>query len=119
MREHETLYQRLEILEQANLIECRVTKQTEKIIALIYKENLDVDIEKMEMFTTHIAIAMQRILKGKEEKPLDRSVLEALEAECGYDEAFKLSRKVYETVNIDFPKTEQEYLVVHLCNLLS
>lgn len=40
MREHETLYQRLEILEQANLIECRVTKQTEKIIALIYKENL-------------------------------------------------------------------------------
>ena len=46
MREHETLYQRLEILEQANLIECRVAKQTEKIIALIYKENLDVDIEK-------------------------------------------------------------------------
>lgn len=68
MREHETLYQRLEILEQANLIECRVAKQTEKIIALIYKENLDVDIEKMEMFTTHIAIAMQRILKGEEEK---------------------------------------------------
>ena len=65
MREHETLYQRLEILEQANLIECRVAKQTEKIIALIYKENLDVDIEKMEMFTTHIAIAMQRILKGE------------------------------------------------------
>lgn len=50
---------------------------------------------------------------------MDRSVLEALEAECGYDEAVKLSRKVYETVNIDFPKTEQEYLVVHLCNLLS
>lgn len=38
MREHETLYQRLEILEQANLIECRVAKQTEKIIAFVYKE---------------------------------------------------------------------------------
>ena len=119
MREHETLYQRLEILEQAGLIERRVAVQTDKIIGLIYQGKPEVDTEKMEMFTTHIAMAMQRILKGEEENPLAEAVLEGLKEEPCYEEAVALAQKVYETVDIAFPQTEQEYLIVHLCNLFS
>ena len=119
MRENEELYQRLEILEGAGLIEKRVAEQTEKIIRLIYSGKPEVDAEKMEIFVTHIAMAMQRILNGQKEEPLSEAVLKELQEEASYENAKSLAQKVYETVNIEFPMVEQEYLIVHLCNLFS
>ena len=118
-RENEELYQRLESLEGAGLIEKRVAEQTEKIIRLIYSGKPEVDAEKMEIFVTHIAMAMQRILNGQKEEPLSEAVLKELQEEASYENAKSLAQKVYETVNIEFPMVEQEYLIVHLCNLFS
>ena len=119
MREHETLYQRLEILEQAGLIEKRVAEQTDRIIRLIYGAKPEVDTEKMEMFTTHIAMAMHRILNEENENPLAKEVLEGLKEEAVYAQVEALAQNVYETVDIEFPQVEREYLIVHLCNLFS
>ena len=118
-KEHENLYQRLDILEQAGLIEKRVAEQTDIIIQLIYAGETEIDMEKMEMFTTHIAMAMQRILNGTEENPLAQETLEALQEEAVYEGAVKLAEKIYEAVSVDFPDVEREYLTVHLCNLLN
>ena len=117
MREHETLYQRLDILEQAGLIAKSVAEQTDKIIGLIYEDNPEVDLEKMEMFTTHIAMAMQRISNGEEENPLGEEVLEGLEEEDVYPQVAALAEKLCEVVDIEFPQVERDYLLVHLCNL--
>lgn len=74
----ENLYERLDILEQAGLITPFVSEQAKKIVELITECGSPMDEEKMAMFTTHIAMAIQRILNGDVENPLEEAVLEEL-----------------------------------------
>ena len=67
----ENLYERLDILEQAGLITPFVSEQAKKIVELITECGSPMDEEKMAMFTTHIAMAIQRILNGDVENPLE------------------------------------------------
>lgn len=71
----------------------------------------------MAMFTTHIAMAIQRILNGDVENPLEEAVLEELRKEEAYEKADEVAEKIYDIIEVEFPETEKEYLVVHLCNL--
>lgn len=119
MEGQETLHQRLEILEQSGLIEKHTTEQTGKIIGLLYGKGHEPDMEKMETFITHIAMAMQRIQNSEYEQPLAKEVLEDLKTEAFYEEAKKLAQEIYGIVDIEFPQAERDYLIVHLCNLLS
>ena len=89
MEGKETLHQRLEILEQSGLIEKHTTEQTDKIIGLLYGKGHEPDMEKMETFITHIAMAMQRIQNSEYEQPLAKEVLEDLKTEAFYEEAKK------------------------------
>lgn len=118
MEGQEGLKERLEILRESGLIEGHTAEQTLKIIGLLCAREQRPDMEKLETFTTHIAMAMQRIQKGELEQPLAEETLEDLQREASYKEAEKLAQQIYETVEVDFPQAEREYLMVHLCNLL-
>lgn len=119
MNENEALYQRLEILEKSGLISRQAAAQTERILKLLLSRGQKMELEKLEIFTTHIAMALQRILNGQYETPLDRDVLEGLKEEKAYAEAEIFAGKIKETVEIELPDVEAEYLIVHLCNLFS
>ena len=115
----ENLYERLDILEQAGLITPFVSEQAKKIVELITECGSPMDEEKMAMFTTHIAMAIQSILNGDVENPLEEAVLEELRKEEAYEKADEVAEKIYDIIEVEFPETEKEYLVVHLCNLFS
>lgn len=117
MNDVDMLYERLEILEGSKLIEPNVTEQVKKIILLLFQRNKPIDTEKMEMFTTHIAMAIQRIINGEREKPLDDEVLRDLKEEEVYTEAEKFAQDIYKNIDVEFPDAEKGYLVAHLCNL--
>lgn len=119
MTERECLYERLLILEKADLITSQVTAQVKKILNLLAEQERRLDPEKLETFITHIALALQRIDKGQYEEPLNEAVLEELKVESAYPEAERFAAKFKNAVNVDIPKTEEEYLLVHLCNLFS
>ena len=94
-------------------------EQAKKIVELITECGSPMDEEKMAMFTTHIAMAIQRILNGDVENPLEEAVLEELRKEEAYEKADEVAEKIYDIIEVEFPETEKEYLVVHLCNLFS
>ena len=119
MTERECLHERLSILEKAGLITSQVTAQVEKVLNLLGEQERRLDQEKLETFTTHIALALQRIDKGQYEEPLNEDVLKELKKESAYPEAEKFAVKFKDAVGVDIPKTEEEYLLVHLCNLFS
>ena len=119
MNEMETLYERLAILEQGGLITPHVSEQVKKIIGLVFERKERPDMEKLEMITTHIAMAIQRILNGERENPLDDAVLAGLREEAVYPDAERFAQNIYEHTDIEFPEVEKGYLVVHLCNLFS
>lgn len=92
----ENLYERLDILEQAGLITPFVSEQAKKIVELITECGSPMDEEKMAMFTTHIAMAIQRILNGDVENPLEEAVLEELRKEEAYEKADEVAEKIYD-----------------------
>lgn len=119
MNEKEELYERLKILEQCGLITIYVSEQVKIIIELLFQSKEELDTEKVEIFITHMAMAIQRILKGEYENPLDEEILKDLEKEEVYTKAKIFSEMIYKSVDINFPETEKGYLIVHLCNLFS
>lgn len=101
----ENLYERLDILEQAGLITPFVSEQAKKIVELITECGSPMDEEKMAMFTTHIAMAIQRILNGDVENPLEEAVLEELRKEEAYEKADEVAEKIYDIIEVEFPET--------------
>ena len=69
------------------------------------------------MFITHLAMAGQRILEGKEEKPLDGQILESVKQEPAYSKALDFLTYMLNQTDLEFPDTEKDFLTVHLCNL--
>ena len=63
-------------------------------------------------------MAGQRALDGVEEEGYDSRILEELKAEEGYDRALGLRDSMLCGCGIPFSSTEQEFLLVHILNLI-
>lgn len=109
---------RLKILEDNKLISSDVAGSCRKVASLLEKRIIPLNNEKFEMFMTHLAMAMQRIVDKKEENPIGEEVLNAVKSEPVYPEAVKLAEQVGSLFPEKITETEQGFLEVHLCNLL-
>lgn len=119
MELREELYMRLQILEDGGLTSSEVTGCCKKVIELVLGEKADIDGERIGMFVTHLAMAMQRVKNGENENPMDAEVLHAVKSDAVYPRAAAFSEKLFEVCDVEFPQTEQDFLKVHLCNLFS
>lgn len=119
MNVKETLYQRLKILQKGGAITQEVADYSSMVVELLIDQKPDADDDKAVMFITHLAMAGQRILDGKEEAPLDKKILEAVRQEPVYGEALEFLRIMLSRTELNFPDTEKEFLAVHLCNLFT
>lgn len=119
MNEDKRLDQRLEILESSGMISSKTAAWTRNILQLLSLSSQKKEQEKLEMFVTHVAMALQRIQNGQYEKPLDRSIVNELEKEKKYGDAKEFVEKIRKIVGVEIPETEAEYLIAHLCNLFS
>ena len=106
----EILYERIAILEQNGVISPKAAAYSRHVTDLILAADEDVSQDKMEMFITHLAMAAQRA---------EEALLESIREEPAYEKAVELRDRILAETDIAFPKTEQDFLSVHLCNLLS
>lgn len=101
------------------MISPKAAAYSRHVTDLILAADEDVSQGKMEMFITHLAMAAQRAEEGTEENPMDEALLESIREEPAYEKAVELRDRILAETDIAFPKTEQDFLSVHLCNLLS
>lgn len=113
------LFERIWILQVNGVIGEKVADYTRSIVERILSEVPEVEQEKLEMFITHLAMAGKRAEEGTEENPIDEAVLQVVKEEEAYEKAVMLRDQFLSMTDINFPKTEQDFLSVHLCNLLS
>ncbi len=113
------LEERISILEQSGVISKKVADYSRRAAELVLAEAEDAAQEKMEMFITHLAMAGKRAEEGTEENPMDPEILESLREEPVYERAVRLRDRLLEETDLSFPKAEQDFLSVHICNLLS
>ena len=117
MNLEEALNQRLEILLNSGVITQRISDYSKTVVKLLIKQKPEADGDRAAMFITHLAMAGQRILEGKEEKPLDGQILEAVKQEPAYSKALDFLTYMLNQTDLEFPDIEKDFLTVHLCNL--
>lgn len=119
MNLNELLMERLSILEENHVICTEAANYSKAAVVRILAEIPDLEESKAVMFITHLAMAVQRILSGEDEIPLDSQVLKSVMDEPVFKQAQELRDELLEETEIQFPQSEKDFLAVHLCNLLT
>lgn len=110
------LKERIEILRNAGVIDSSVAELTISVINSF--EDKDFSTQKMEMFTTHLAMASQRVIKKEELDNLDDFIWQQVQNDQGYEMAKMLLKDVEAQASFEYPVEEKKFLLMHLCNLV-
>ena len=110
------LKERIEILRSAAIINDDVAQYVNKVIDIL--QEYDFDESKMEMFTTHLAMAVQRIMVSGAVEQLDDSIWKEVQTFDTFDEAKQVYSNITRDVPVKIPESEEKFLLMHLCNLL-
>ena len=110
MNLEESLNQRLEILLSSGVITQRISDYSKTVVKLLINQKPEADSDRAAMFITHLAMAGQRILEGKEEKPLDGQILETVKQEPVYGSALDFLTNMLNQTDLEFPETKNQGL---------
>ena len=86
----ETLYFRVSILEDNQVISRKVAAYTRQMIDMVLEQKPDVPQDRAEMFFTHLAMAGKRAEEGTEENPMDETIFAAVKMEPVFGEAVRM-----------------------------
>lgn len=112
------LKSRIQILKQGNVISEEVAEYVNQVIDLMYVEIPEADMSKAEMFTTHLAMATQRIFSGKPVDSPDEAIWEEIKEDSHFTKAEAFCNKIQSISPISCPEGEKRFIILHLCNLL-
>ena len=110
------LKDRIEILRSAAVINDTVAQYVNKVIDTL--EEYHFDEPKMEMFTTHLAMAVQRIMTSGAVEQLDESIWNEVQIFDTFNEAKQVYANIVSEAPVQIPESEEKFLLMHLCNLL-
>ena len=109
------LVERINILQEANVISKEVGDYVIKVIDLFDEYNFDES--KMEMFTTHLAMATQRTVNQNEELEFDETIWTQIELDPKFNQAIELYDMMSKHSPVPYMESERKFLIMHLCNL--
>ena len=75
------------------------------------------DESKMEMFTTHLAMATQRTVDQNEEFEFDETIWTQIELDPKFEKASSLYTLISNHSPVSYMESERKFLIMHLCNL--
>ncbi len=110
------LKERIEILEQANIISKDVADYSKAVIDLLANKG-EFSQEKLEMFTTHLAMATQRVCMNHEVDILDENIWEEVRSSEHYKTAKLLYDEMIQLAPCQYPDAESKFLIMHICNI--
>ena len=114
----EQIMKRIKIWENNHVISHNVGNNTIKVLDEVIASLNDLDEEKISMFITHFAMAAQRTETGNIEQSMDKEVWETVKVDESYSMAERFLQQLLKDLNIKFPDSEKEFLLLHLCNVL-
>lgn len=110
---------RLNILRDSGLLsEENYNKILEVIKYFDEVKNIKLMEENASMFITHLSSALERIDKNETVNDLDEVVLESLKLENSYNNAAIIVKDLKGVLG-EIPDEEVNYIIMHICTLLS
>ncbi len=112
------LKKRMQILEQGGVISGKVSGFMNLVIDLMKECFPEWSQEKEEMFTTHLAMAAERICKGDIVDTMEETSWEEVKGCGGFHTAEDFFLKMMEFSPVEFPESEKRFILLHICNML-
>lgn len=113
------LKQRIQILKMGGVIGEDVAEFMDKVIDMMAADYPRIGMDPAAMFTTHLAMALERIKKGEIVEALDAELFAQIEETEEYPQAVEFRNKMLAFCPIDFPESESQYIAMHICNMLA
>ena len=113
------LKQRIQILKMGGVIGEDVAEFMNKVIDMMAADYPQVGMDPAAMFTTHLAMALERIKKGEVVEALDAEIFAEVEESPEYPMAVEFRNKMLSFCPVEFPASESQFIAMHICNMLA
>ena len=113
------LKMRIQILKNGGVIGEDVAEFMNKVIDMMAADYPQVGMDPAAMFTTHLAMALERIKKGEIVEMLDAEIFAEVEETPEYPEAIRFRDKMLAFCPVEFPESEAQFITMHICNMLA
>ena len=113
------LKQRIQILKMGGVIGEDVAEFMNKVIDMMAADYPQVGMDPAAMFTTHLAMALERIKKGEVVEALDAEIFAEVEESPEYPMAVEFRNKMLSFCPVEFPQSESQFIAMHICNMLA
>ena len=113
------LKQRIQILKMGGIIGEDVAQFMDNVIDMMASDYPKVDMDRGAMFTTHLAMALERIKKGEIVDAMDEEMWAEIQEAPEYEQALEFRGKMLAMCPVAFPESESKFIVLHICNILA
>ena len=113
------LKMRIQILKNGGVIGEDVAEFMNKVIDMMAADYPQVGMDPAAMFTTHLAMALERIKKGEVVDALDAEIFAEVEEAPEYPAAVQFRNRMLSFCPVQFPESEAQFITMHICNMLA
>lgn len=112
------LKQRIQILKMGGVIGEDVAQFMNQVIDMMAADYPQIDMDHATMFTTHLAMALERIKKGEFVDKMDDMMWEDIQAAPEFQMAVQFRERMLGFCPVAFPESESQFIVLHICSML-
>ena len=110
---------RINILKMGGIIGEDVAQFMNQVIDMMAADYPQIGMDPAAMFTTHLAMALERIKKGEVVDTLDEEVFAEVMEAPQYAQAVEFRDKMLAFCPVAFPESEAQFILMHICNMLA
>lgn len=112
------LKQRIQILQAGGVIGEDVARFMNQVIDMLATDYPQVDMDHATMFTTHLAMAVERIKSGKYVEKMDELMWQDIQSAPEFEAAAQFRDKMFAFCPVTFPESESQFIALHICSML-
>ena len=113
------LKMKIQILKNGGIIGEDVAEFMNKVIDRMAADYPEIGMDSAAMFTTHLAMALERIKKGEAVDALDAEIFAEVEEAPEYPAAVQFRDKMLSFCPVEFPASEAQFIAMHICSMLA
>ncbi len=113
------LKMRIQILKNGGVIGEDVAEFMNKVIDMMAADYPQIGMDPAAMFTTHLAMALERIKKGEVVEALEDEIFAEVLETPEYPMAVQFREKMLSFCPVEFPESEAQFITMHICNMLA
>jgi hypothetical protein len=113
-----TVTDRIATLKTSGVISDEVAGVSLKAVDWLKNNHIDIESDNCQMFVTHLAMSLERIVAGESVEGLPQEMMEEVCSSKGYVAAMEFTHYLEQLLGRQLPVEERDYILLHLAVLI-